>query len=68
MSAMVHASGLVAVLGNKPIPFTVAGTCSAPVFKPDLTAVVKEEVKGVGSDIDKATGGLLHGLLGGKKK
>jgi AsmA protein len=72
MSAMVHTSGLLAVIGNKPIPFTVLGTASEPVFKPDIGAVVKEEMKGIGKgiegDVGKAAGGLLNGLLGGKKK
>jgi AsmA protein len=68
MSAMVHTSGLLAVVGNKPIPFTVEGTSSNPVFKPDIGAVAKEEMKGIGGDVGKAAGGLLNGLLGGKKK
>jgi AsmA protein len=67
MSAMVHTSGLLAVIGNKPIPFTVGGTCSEPVFKPDIGAVVKEEIKGIGGDFGKAASGILNGILGGKK-
>jgi AsmA protein len=61
MSATVQTSGLAAVVRNTPIPFTVQGTCAEPVFHPDVKAVVKEEVKG-------AAGGLLKGLMGGKKK
>jgi AsmA protein len=68
MSAMVHTSGLLAAVGNTPIPFTVGGTCSEPVFKPDINAVVKEEMKSAQHDLGKAAGGLLNGLLGGKKK
>ena len=68
MSAIVHTSGLLAVIGNKPIPFTVEGTCSDPVFKPDMKAVVKEEVKSIEGDIGKAAGDLFKGLKGGKKK
>jgi AsmA protein len=68
MSAIVHTSGLLAVIGNKPIPFTVEGSCSDPVFKPDIKAVAKEEVKSIGNDIGKAAGGLFRGLTGGKKK
>jgi AsmA protein len=68
MSAMVHTSGLLAVVGNKPIPFTVGGTCAEPVFKPDIKAVAKEEIKSIEGDVGKAAGGLLNGLLGGKKK
>jgi len=68
MSAIVHTSGLLAMVGNTPIPFTVGGTASEPVFKPDIGAVVKEEVKGVEKDIGKAADGLVDGLFGRKKK
>jgi len=61
MSATVQTSGLAAVVRNTPIPFTVEGTCAEPVFHPDIKAVAKEEVEGM-------AGGLLKGLLGGKKK
>ena len=64
MSATVHTSGLLAIVGNTPIPFTVGGTCANPVFKPDYKAVVKEKV----SSLEKTGEGLLKGLLGGKKK
>jgi AsmA protein len=60
MTAAVHTSGLLGGMRDKPIPFTVAGTCSDPVFRPDVKAIVKDEVKGV-------AGGILRGLLGGKK-
>jgi AsmA protein len=65
MTAIVHTSGMLAVVGNTPIPFTVEGTSADPVFRPDLKAIVKEEIKGA---VGKAAGGLLNGLLGGKKK
>ena len=68
MSAIVHTSGLLAVVGNTPIPFTVQGTCADPVFRPDLKAVAKEEVKSVERELEKGAGGMLKGLLGGKKK
>jgi AsmA protein len=68
MSAIVHSSGLLAVIGNKPIPFTVEGSCSDPVFKPDLKAVAREEVKSIQNDIGKAAGDLFNGLMRGKKK
>jgi AsmA protein len=64
MNAIVHTSGLLAFAGNKPIPFIVGGTCSEPTFTPDIAAVAKEEIKSIG----KAAGGLLNGLVGGKKK
>jgi AsmA protein len=68
MSALVHTSGLLAVVADKPIPFTVQGTCTDPVFRPDMKAVAKEEIKGVEGGLEKAAGGLLKGLLGGKKR
>ena len=63
MSATVHTSGLLAMVGNTPIPFTVQGTASNPVFKPDYKAVVKEKVSG----LEKSGVSLIKGLLGGKK-
>jgi AsmA protein len=68
MIAIVHTSGLLAVIGNKPIPFTVGGTSSEPVFKPDLKAVAHEEVKVIESGVGKAADSFFRGLLGGKKK
>jgi len=55
-------------VGNKPIPFTVQGTSSNPVFKPNYGAVVKEEVKSIGGDAGKAATGLMKGLLDKKKR
>jgi AsmA protein len=68
MSAIVHTSGLLSVVGNKPIPFTVDGTSEHPVFHPDIDALAKEEVKGVEHDIGKNAGGLFKGLPGGKHR
>ena len=67
MRATVHTGGVMAVISNTPIPFLVQGTCAQPTFHPDLKAVVKEEVQNVESDVKKAAGNLLKGLLGGKK-
>ena len=64
MSAMVHASGLLSIAGNTPIPFTVGGTCSEPVFRPDIKGIAEGQLKGVAG---KAAGGLIKGFLGGKK-
>ena len=64
MNAKVHTSGVAAALGKETIPFTVTGTASDPVFRPDVKAVVTEKAKGIGQ---KAAGSLLKGLLGGKK-
>ena len=68
MSAMVHTFGILAAIGDKPIPFTVEGTCAQPEFKPDLKAIVGDEVKGIEHGIGKAAGGLVNGFLRGKKK
>jgi len=67
MSAIIHTSGLLSIVGNKPIPFTVEGTAANPVFHPDLKAVAKEEVKSVEQDVGKAAGSLIKGIFGGKK-
>ena len=68
MTAAVHTGGVMTMVNNRPIPFLVAGTCSDPVFRPDLKAVAKEEVKTLENSAAKAAGGLLKGLLGGKKR
>ena len=62
MVASVHTSGLLHVVANTPIPFTVEGTCANPIFRPDVKAVVKEKVESVG----KGVGAVVKGLLGGK--
>jgi hypothetical protein len=67
MSATVQTSGLLAVVGNTSIPFTVQGTCADPVFRPDLKAFAKEKAKSVKGGLQKAAGGLIKDLLGGKK-
>jgi AsmA protein len=68
MRATVHTSGLLAPIGGTPIPFTVEGPATDPVFRPDMKSLAKEELKQVtGGTVGKATG-LLKGLLGGKKK
>lgn len=68
MSATVHSEGFLKPVGNTPIPFTVQGTCTNPIFRPDLKGLAKEEVKSVvGDSLKKNAGGLLKGLLGGKK-
>jgi hypothetical protein len=68
MTVLVHAGGVLSAVGNTSIPFTVTGTSSDPVFRPDLKAVAKEQVKSVvKGEAGKAAEGLLRGLLGGKK-
>jgi hypothetical protein len=45
----------------------VQGTCADPIFRPDLKAVANERVKSVERGLEKKAGGLIKGLLGGKK-
>jgi AsmA protein len=85
MRANVHTSGaLMTAVGEREasVPFSVTGTASDPIFRPDVKEMVKEKaesiekfagreidkVAGEGSGFGKAAGGLLKGLLGGKKK
>jgi AsmA protein len=68
MRATLHTAALAAVINNTPIPFTIEGTAANPVFKPDIKAVVNEKVKGIEGSAVKSAGGLLKGLLGGKKQ
>jgi len=67
MTAIIHGGGLLSAVGDRPIPFTITGTSSDPVFRPDLKAVAKEQMKSIGSDVGKAAGGLLRDFLGSKK-
>jgi hypothetical protein len=55
-------------MNNAPIPFSVEGTASDPVFRPDVKALANETLKGIGGDAGKAASGILKGFLGGKKK
>ncbi|MCU1234874.1 MAG: hypothetical protein JWP63_2841, partial [Candidatus Solibacter sp.] len=68
MRATVHTSGMLAPVGGTPIPFTVAGPASDPVFRPDVKALAREELnKFTGGDaVGKATG-LIKGLFGKKQ-
>jgi AsmA protein len=67
MNATVHTSGLLGVVGNTPIPFTVQGTCADLIFRPDLKAVVSEKVKNVEGGVGKAAEELFKGRPSGKK-
>jgi hypothetical protein len=64
MNANVQAAQISQVLGNLSVPFTVEGPSADPVFRPDLSAIAKTQLKKVET---KALGGLLNNLLGGKK-
>ena len=67
MSVAVHTGGMMAMVSDKPIPFLVEGTCSQPVFRPDMKAVAQQEINKYKGEAGKAAGSLLKGLLGGKK-
>jgi len=64
MNASVQTAELTRTLGNVSVPFTVEGPSSDPVFRPDINAIAKTQLKKVET---KALGGVLDSLLGGKK-
>ena len=65
MNAAVQAATLASTLGsNLSVPFTIEGPSSNPVFRPDVNAIAKTQLKKVET---KAIGGILNNLLGGKK-
>jgi AsmA protein len=81
MRVTLHTSGvMMAAMGQKgdtSVPFLVQGTASNPSFKPDMKNIASEQLKGLASgqlnklggvNAEKAVGGLLQGLMGGKKK
>jgi AsmA protein len=61
MNAAIQAAP---TLGNLSFPFTVEGPSSNPVFRPDVNAIAKTQIKKAET---KALDGLLNNLLGGKK-
>jgi AsmA protein len=64
MNAAIQAAQLTSTLGNLSFPFTVEGPSSNPVFRPDVNAIAKTQIKKAET---KALDGLLNNLLGGKK-
>jgi AsmA protein len=51
------------------IPFMIQGTTSQPVFVPDVAGMVKGEIPGLlQQQQQNGIGGMLQGILGGKKK
>src|ERR1035437_5852990 len=69
MRAPLHTPGLPAPVGGTPLPFTVEGSPTDPVFRPDMKSLAKEELKKfTGGDAVGPATVLLNGLLGGKKK
>ena len=65
MSAALHTSGAAALIANKSIPFFVQGTSAAPVFKPDLKGMAKDQLNSI-KENPSAAKDLLKGLFGGK--
>jgi AsmA protein len=65
MTAAVQAAPLTSAFGNLSVPFTVEGSSSDPVFRPDVSAIANTELKKVET---KAVGSILNNLFGGKKK
>jgi AsmA protein len=72
LGALTQVAG--AKTGLKNIPIAVKGTTAKPVFVPDLNSAVAQSATGAIPGLDKsspqqqAIGGILGGLLGGKKK
>jgi AsmA protein len=67
LTAAVHGGGMIAMVSDKPVPFLVGGTCSQPVFRPDMRAVAQQQVERLKGEAGKAAGSFLKGILGGKK-
>jgi AsmA protein len=69
MRATVHTSGLLAPVGGTPIPFTVQGPATDPVFRPDMKSFARDEIKrAITPDNVGKAAGFVRGLLGGGKK
>jgi len=66
MGVSVHTGGMMTMISDRPVPFLVAGTCSDPVFRPDVRAVAKQEIDKYKGEAAKAAGSFLKGLLKGK--
>ena len=67
MAATVHGSAIAAVMANAPIPFSIEGSASDPQFRPDVKGLAGATLKGFKGNAGKAAGGILKGILGGKK-
>lgn len=65
MNATVQGGGLTSALGNLSVPFTIEGSSSDPIFRPNVNAIANTEIKKAET---KAVGGLLKNLLNGNKK
>jgi AsmA protein len=65
MHATLHTGGTVLTAlgakGDTGVPFSIQGTASNPVFKPDVKGMVSGELKRAGTEKAK---GLLRGILG----
>ena len=67
--ALQHRAGILAAVGNTPIPFSVGGPATDPVFRPDMKAVAREELKKfTGGDPAGKASSLIKGLFGNKDK
>jgi AsmA protein len=50
------------------IPFTIQGTSSDPVFRPDVKGMVSQELKGLSGQGKSAASGIISGFLSRKKQ
>lgn len=70
MRANLDGGALASLAGKGGIPFLIQGTAENPSIKPDVKAIVGDELEGLtgGKSPADAVGGVLNGLFGGKKK
>jgi AsmA protein len=68
MSAAIRAGGVMAALGRTSLPFTITGTASNPIFRPDVKALAGQQLNRVKGDAAKTAIGILDGFLDNKKK
>jgi AsmA protein len=64
MTAAVRAATVTQAVGNLTIPFLVEGSSADPVFRPDVNALAKSEIKRAETNAVK---GLLDNFLNKKK-
>jgi AsmA protein len=66
MTAKLETGAIGVALGHEPIPFTIEGTASQPVFHADVKGIAAAGIKGVAGSNAKAAVGVIKGLLHGK--
>ncbi len=67
MAGLGGKQGIAAGIASNGIPFTIQGTTSNPTFVPDVAGLAKGMGKNAASPSQQNLGGILGGLLKGKK-